>query len=393
MIRTPIHQAQSGQLLARSIPNPIDPSTTAVKRGTVLSARVIRALERMAVRSVWTVEEGVDALDDFAPSPINAPLRALVTTYAGAWHLLCENPEAPLPVEQFRIGLEEAVAELRFLPSFHCVLDHQRHPDFECGWHAARTAVLAVMMARAWHEAGRSRSGDDAAAVIPDETELALGAFLHDIGTALVPESVRMRPGFEATRQDAEECRKHTALGAAFLNEQVGRFAADLAMTHHRNFDGTGYPARHILSGSLLTRGAAMTLSERILSLANAFEVLHGRCGYLTIEALEELNAARSHHFDPDLLHILNRIVPAFDIGSPVNLSSGHLGIVRGFSPETPFQPAVQLVRDPTGASLPEKRRITLRLTDYANLRVRSIDGRRVEHLQPEKSGHGWEDM
>lgn len=392
MIRTPIHQAQSRQELARSVPNPTDPTSMIIARGTMLNSRMIRALERLGVRNLWTVEAGVDALDDYAPNQINQSLRMIVKSYADAMILLANNPNTEIPVENFRIWLEESIDELRFLPPFYCVFDSMRHPDLEHGWHAARTAILAVQLLRVWREEHPQLSPEDALPEGCDEVDFALAVLLHDIGYALLPESIRTLEPWNQTRRDAEERRRHTVLGAEFLELHVGRLAAETALMHHRHFDGTGFPAKHHVNDELLFRGARMPLWARIGTLANAFEVLTGRCGYLSIEALEELNCARGHHFDPALLKVLNRIVPTFEIGAPVCLSSGHHAVVRIFLPQTPFQPTVQILRDPTGIALSAKRRVMLKLTEYATLRVRSIDGRRVEHLQPDAPHLGWED-
>jgi hypothetical protein len=85
-------------------------------------------------------------------------------------------------------------------------------------------------------------------------------------------------------------------------------------------------------------------------------------------------------------------VVPAFDIGSRVSLSSGHMGVVAEFYPDYPFRPSVLLYWDKDGGVLPVQQQVVLPLLDYPNVRLSRIGGRKIEHLVPEKQDGDWED-
>jgi putative two-component system response regulator len=131
---------------------------------------------------------------------------------------------------------------------------------------------------------------------------------LHDIGKIGIPDAVLLKPT-RLNDTEFEIMKRHTIIGAqtleAALREhpeaQFLRMARDIALTHHENFDGSGYP-----------RGLAgddIPLCGRIVALADVYDALTTKRVYKDAYSHE---VARSmileeagRHFDP-------RIVEAF---------------------------------------------------------------------------------
>jgi response regulator RpfG family c-di-GMP phosphodiesterase len=72
--------------------------------------------------------------------------------------------------------------------------------------------------------------------------DVAMGAWLHDIGKLAIPDRILLKPG-PLTTEEWEVMRGHSRIGydlvknIAFLAD-----AAEIVLTHHERYDGSGYP-------------------------------------------------------------------------------------------------------------------------------------------------------
>lgn len=129
---------------------------------------------------------------------------------------------------------------------------------------------------------------------------LRKAAPMHDIGKIGIPDHVLKKPG-PFTPQEREIMNRHAAIGADILGRSriaLFQMAAEIALTHHERWDGTGYP--HQLAGT------AIPLSGRIVTLVDFYDALTMdrvyRPALSHATALEMLAAERGKAFDPDLV-------------------------------------------------------------------------------------------
>jgi putative two-component system response regulator len=91
---------------------------------------------------------------------------------------------------------------------------------------------------------------------------------LHDVGKIAIPDSILLHPG-PLDEEQRNVMRTHTVIGGDMLGgsgfELLDR-AAEIAMTHHEHWDGSGYP--------LGLAGEAISLGGRIVKLADTFDAL-----------------------------------------------------------------------------------------------------------------------
>ena len=129
---------------------------------------------------------------------------------------------------------------------------------------------------------------------------LARAAFLHDIGKMAIPDSVLYKPG---PLNDGEKqiMRTHCQIGYNVLRRiPFLRDAAEIVLSQHEFFDGSGYP-----SG---LKGEAIPLGARILAVAEALDTMISeqpdRRPLKLFDAREEIRRCSGAQFDPKVVEV-----------------------------------------------------------------------------------------
>jgi putative two-component system response regulator len=125
---------------------------------------------------------------------------------------------------------------------------------------------------------------------------------LHDVGKVGISDRVLLKPG-RLTPEEFAEVKKHTLYGWNALksaNRHMGResflrCAAEIALTHHERWDGSGYP--HGL------KGERIPLSGRLMAIADVYDALISRRVYKSPlshgDAVRIIAEDSGRHFDP----------------------------------------------------------------------------------------------
>jgi putative two-component system response regulator len=160
--------------------------------------------------------------------------------------------------------------------------------DDDTGQHVARIAALTRHLALA--------AGCD----VPFARDLMAAAPLHDIGKIGIPDQILHKPG-KLTADETRAMQQHATIGANILRGSdlpLLDLAAEIAISHHENWDGTGYP--HGLTGERIP------LSGRIVAIADVFDALLSRRPYKDpwpeVQVREFLIAQAGKRFDPTLI-------------------------------------------------------------------------------------------
>jgi putative two-component system response regulator len=158
-----------------------------------------------------------------------------------------------------------------------------RYP--ETGAHILRMAHYSVLIAR---RVGMSQ----------EEQEIMLAAApMHDVGKLGTPDHILLKRG-KLSPEELQIMRCHAQIGHEILKDSsspVLMMAAQIALSHHERFDGTGYPHR--------LAGTQIPLVGRIVAVADVFDALTSRRPYKPAWPLEQardfLQEGRGTHFDP----------------------------------------------------------------------------------------------
>lgn len=120
---------------------------------------------------------------------------------------------------------------------------------------------------------------------------------MHDVGKIGIPDYILLKPG-KLTHEEFEVMKGHARLGYELLKDsgsEILRAGAQIAISHHEKFDGSGYP-----NG---LKGHEIPIFGRIVAVADVFDALTSERPYKKAWPLEEacnfLETGRGKHFDP----------------------------------------------------------------------------------------------
>jgi response regulator RpfG family c-di-GMP phosphodiesterase len=145
--------------------------------------------------------------------------------------------------------------------------------------------------------------------------DIAISAQMHDVGKIRIPAEILLKQG-PLTPREMQLMRQHPAYGAEILGGSPRlKVAREIALSHHENWDGTGYPKR--------LKGQRIPISGRIVKVADVYDALRSRRSYkapmsheeamrVFREGDERINPAA--HFDPTILAAFFKIEHMFDM-------------------------------------------------------------------------------
>ncbi|MFA6507583.1 MAG: HD domain-containing phosphohydrolase, partial [Treponemataceae bacterium] len=194
----------------------------------------------------------------------------------------------------------------------------------ETGAHVNRVAGYAVEIYDKWaYQKG-----------IPDQEHekardtLKIAAMLHDVGKVAISDLILKKPA-KFTPEEYEIMKAHTYFGARLFDDPqspLDVIACDVALTHHENWDGTGYPGwvnpatgeaiKKQEDGKALGRKQEeIPLGGRIVALADVFDALSSKRVYKKAwaeqDVFDEIRSLSGTKFDPELVDIFFNILPS----------------------------------------------------------------------------------
>ncbi len=195
----------------------------------------------------------------------------------------------------------------------------------ETGPHVNRVSSYAVEVYDRW---AFNHSVD------PEESRkyrdtLKIASMLHDVGKVAISDLILKKPA-RFTPDEYIIMQGHTWLGAKLFNEiesRVDKIAREVALTHHENWDGTGYPGRvDVDTGAIIEadpqtgkarglRGEEIPISGRIVALADVYDALSCKRVYKEPwsedKVLEEIEKMKGTKFDPEVVDAFFEILPS----------------------------------------------------------------------------------
>jgi putative two-component system response regulator len=168
-------------------------------------------------------------------------------------------------------------------------------PEDASGEHTLRVGQLAAALGAA-------------AGLGPSQVELLQAAArLHDLGKVGVPRDLLLAPR-RLSLEEFEVLQRHTIIGAELLSgsrDPILEAAAEIALSHHECWDGTGYPRG--------LAGEQIPLCGRIVNLVDFFDALTHDRTYRKAHPVEKAVAmlvdGRDKRFDPHLIDLFSELL------------------------------------------------------------------------------------
>jgi putative nucleotidyltransferase with HDIG domain len=181
-------------------------------------------------------------------------------------------------------------------------------------WEEALDAMVAALDAREHEPESHSQRVSEyaarLAATVGVEASLLeairRGAMLHDIGKIGIPDNILLKPG-KLTGDEWVEMRKHPRIGFWILEGiEVLKPACQIVLTHHENFDGTGYP-----SG---LKDVRIPIGSRIFSVVDSLDAMTSDRPYRKAMSYErarrEIEEGSGLQYDPGVVRSFLSIPP-----------------------------------------------------------------------------------
>ena len=199
--------------------------------------------------------------DDYLLKPFDADV------VLGSLHRALQKKKLEREVQEYRLRLEEMVSERTQQLRIALQQTERSYED-------TLEALGAAIDLRDSPTAGHSRrvflySMELAKSIGGLEQEIrsiAMGAWLHDIGKLAIPDRVLLKPG-PLTDSEWEIMRRHARIGYELVKSiSFLSGAAEIVLTHHERFDGSGYPQK--------MKGDEIPFGARIFAVADTLDAM-----------------------------------------------------------------------------------------------------------------------
>jgi HD-GYP domain-containing protein (c-di-GMP phosphodiesterase class II) len=187
----------------------------------------------------------------------------------------------------------------------------------ETGAHVNRVGSYSVELYEVW---ARKR-GISSEEIERQKDTLRMAAMLHDVGKVAISDLILKKPA-KLSQDEFEIMKSHTFLGARLFKDAQSEFdelAAEVALSHHEKWNGTGYPGHMDLESEkplfgledlegrpLPKKEEDIPLFGRIVAVADVFDALCSRRSYKEPwdeeRVLEEMRLSAGTHFDPEIV-------------------------------------------------------------------------------------------
>jgi len=163
---------------------------------------------------------------------------------------------------------------------------------------------------------------------------LKMAAMLHDVGKVAISDLILKKPA-RFTPEEYKVMQSHTCFGARLFvdpQSELDLISAEVALRHHENWDGTGYPGMVDIwaedpnaaplecaedGGPRKLKGEEIPLGGRIVAVADVYDALISKRVYKepwdSGKVLDEIRAMSGTKFDPEIVKAFFEVLPRIE--------------------------------------------------------------------------------
>jgi putative two-component system response regulator len=181
---------------------------------------------------------------------------------------------------------------------FMSLLEASKLKDNDTGQHISRVNFYSKRLAKElFNKKGYERVDADFI------DNIGFLASMHDVGKIGTPDDVLNKEG-PLSDWEWTVMQEHTKNGAFILSTYPNPMAKEIALSHHEQWNGSGYPFK--------LEGEMIPLAARIVSIADVYDALRMRRSYKpAIEhktTVEKMMESGNTQFDPALIEVFYNI-------------------------------------------------------------------------------------
>ena len=238
----------------------------------------------------------------------------LINAMNDAGEAVAFSMEDKLFISQFALSAADAIEKARLSREMvlrMVELAELRDP-YETSQHAKRVGAYSVELYEKW----AARRAVSAREIRKVSDVLRTAAILHDVGKVAVSDIILKKPD-QLNYDERLSMKLHTVLGARLFrrtNSFWDYMSAEVALNHHENWDGSGYPGRidDLFASKIYLgpgkKGTEIPLSARVVSIADVYDALVSqrayKAGWRQEHALHYIRYQAGKKFDPELVSI-----------------------------------------------------------------------------------------
>jgi HD-GYP domain-containing protein (c-di-GMP phosphodiesterase class II) len=163
---------------------------------------------------------------------------------------------------------------------------------------------------------------------------LKMAAMLHDVGKVGISDLILKKPG-RFTPEEFLIMQGHTCFGARLFADpqsELDEISAQVALTHHENWDGTGYPGKVDVfadnpigtplekgpdGSARRLKGEEIPLGGRIVAVADVYDALVSKRVYKEAwdpeKVYAEIRSQAGKKFDPEIVEAFFEVLPRIE--------------------------------------------------------------------------------
>ena len=329
MRRLSLEVIQPGMIIAKSLLG--SSGQILLKAGTELKSQYLLYLKKLGVNHLYIQDERISdiVVEDVVSDETRHTARVLVKELIKKYHLPAQVSRETKLDQQVEKMVSQIIDELLSTDNAIMQLSDIRAVSDYLFAHSVNCCIMTSLVAAKMNYNKKT------------VRHIALGALLHDIGMAAVPEKIINKPG-TLTGDEQATVKNHPIYGYEMFKKSplFHGLSGAVILQHHERNNGKGYPEN--LSGDEINK------ASQIMGVVDTYDALTSerpyRQAFYPHEAIEMLMSQQEAIFNPEVLAKFLSVIAAYPVGSHVLLSNGESGLVIGTNPGFTLRPNVRVL-------------------------------------------------
>ena len=236
-------------------------------------------------------------------------------------------------------AVAHCVQSILYSPDAMLWLSQLKAKDEHTAQHSLNVCILSIVLGRYINMSDKELN------------LVGLCGMMHDIGKLLIPAEI-LRKTTPLTDDEIRTMKTHTRLGYNLLKAtNISPVVATVALTHHEQLDGKGYP-RRLMDDNI-------SHFTKIVAIANAYDSMTidkpNQRSKTHLEATHILTNLSGTHFDATLVVKFIECIGVYPPGSLVEMTNGSVALVLESHEKSKLRPKVILILDEQKQPIPEQ--------------------------------------